>query len=335
METSSRKRAVTVGIFVFLGLTLLVVGVLTIGNMKKAFSRSITVQSVFDDVNGLQPGNNIWFSGVKIGTVKKIRFYGDSQVEVTMNIEAKSQEYIRKDAKAKISSDGLIGSKIIVIYGGTTKVPSIEDGDHLAVERIFTTEDMMNTLQDNNVNLLAITSDFKEISKKIRNGEGSLGKVLNDDNLYLELEKTLISLKKTASNAQNLTASFAAYGEKLHQQGGLANDLATDTLIMKDLRATMVQLNRTMGTAHAMMEDLKETSADLKTNKTSPIGVLMHDEAAAASLKSTLRNLETSSVKLDENLEALQHNFLLRRFFKKKAKEEAKAAKDSLKRIDE
>lgn len=327
---SNKKRAVTVGIFVSLGIVLLVIGVLTIGNMKKVFSRSIRVETIFDDVNGLQPGSNVWFSGVKIGTVKKIRFHGNSQVEVTMNIESKSQEYIRKDAKAKISSDGLIGSKIIVIYGGTTKAEPIEEGDHLAVEKIFTTEDMMNTLQDNNVNLLAITTDFKEISKKIRGGEGNLGKILNDEKLYNDLERTLGTLQKAASNAQTMTAAFSDYGKKLHQKGGLANDLVSDTLIMKDVRSAMDQLNQTVVTANSMVSDLKETSQGIKTNKNSPVGVLLHDEETAVSLKSTLKNLETSSVKLDQNLEALQHNFLLRRFFKKKAKREAEAVKDSI-----
>jgi phospholipid/cholesterol/gamma-HCH transport system substrate-binding protein len=103
----------------------------------------------------------------------------------------------------------------------------------------------------------------------------------------------------------------------------------TDTVIMKDVRAAMVQLNETVGTAGAMVNDLKETSQGLKTNKNTPAGVLLHDEETAASLKTTFRNLETSSVKLDENLEALQHNFLFRRYFKKKSKKESQALKDS------
>ena len=44
----------------------------------------------------------------------------------------------------------------------------------------------------------------------------------------------------------------------------------------------------------------------------------------AASLKQTLKNLETGSKKLDEDLEALQHNFLFRKYFRKKAKSESK-----------
>ena len=65
--------------------------------------------------------------------------------------------------------------------------------------------------------------------------------------------------------------------------------------------------------------NLKATSEKLN-NKDNVAGVLLNDPQAAASVKGTLSNLQTSSQKLDEDLEALQHNFLLRGFFRKKAK---------------
>src|SRR3954468_6284645 len=116
-EPKKSKRGVAVGFFIILGLVFLLAGVLTIGNLHSTFQRKMTITSIFDDVNGLSAGNNIWFSGVKIGTVKKLEFYGKSQVKVVMNIEREAQKYIRKDAKVKISTDGFIGNKILVIYG--------------------------------------------------------------------------------------------------------------------------------------------------------------------------------------------------------------------------
>jgi phospholipid/cholesterol/gamma-HCH transport system substrate-binding protein len=59
-------------------------------------------------------------------------------------------------------------------------------------------------------------------------------------------------------------------------------------------------------------------------NKNAPAGMFLHDEKTAASLKTTFQNLEAASKKLDEDLEAVQHNFLLRGFFKKKAKNDKK-----------
>jgi len=58
----------------------------------------------------------------------------------------------------------------------------------------------------------------------------------------------------------------------------------------------------------------------LRTVLTSPVGILPHDEEAGAHLKEMIKNLDSSSKKLDEDLEAVEHNFLLRRYFKKKQK---------------
>lgn len=323
-----QRRAVTVGLFVLVGLFIFVAGVFTIGGMRKSFVSKIEAKSIFEDVNGLKSGNNIWFSGVKVGTVKDIHFYGDSQVEVILNIEEKSQQYIRKDAVVKISSDGLIGNKIVVIEGGTTKVPPIEDGDVLRVKKEDSQQDIMNTLQANNKNILAITGDFKEISGKIRKGEGSVGKLLADEQLYKNLEVTMATLQRAANQAQTMTTSLNAYTAKLNKPGGLANDVVTDTIIMANVRRTVSELNETANTARAMVAGLKETtqqlSSDLTQKNDNAIGLLLRDKKTASDIKNTIQNLESSSEKLDESMEALQNNFLLRGFFRKQEKRAAK-----------
>ena len=157
MSESKNKRPVLVGLFVFVGLLFLTGGILMVGNLNETFKRKMKVYSLFEDVEGLQPGNNVWFSGVKIGTVSKIQFYGQSQVGVIMRIDKKDKRYIRKDSKVKLSTDGLIGNKILIIYGGTSLSPEVEEGDTLSVEPTFSSEDMINTLQENNKNVLEIT----------------------------------------------------------------------------------------------------------------------------------------------------------------------------------
>ncbi len=322
MNESSNKRAVMVGVFVLLGLSFLIGGILMVGNINSTFKKKMEVVSLFDDVSGLQTGNNIWFSGVKIGTVSNIRFFGKSEVAVTLKIERKAQQYIRKDAKVKVSADGLIGNKILVIYGGTSTAPEIAEGDTLAVDKTFSSEDMLNTLQANNENILAITTDFKSISKKIAEGEGTIGKLINDNSLYNHINATAASLQTTSYKAQQLINSLNNYASGLNKKGTLANDLTTDTIVFKSMRASVLELQKIMDTANALITTLKEAS----NNPESPIGVMLHDKQSGTQLKNTLENLEKSSQKLDEDLEALQHNFLLRRYFKKKAKEEKKKA---------
>jgi phospholipid/cholesterol/gamma-HCH transport system substrate-binding protein len=130
-----------------------------------------------------------------------VRFLDNSQVKVVLNIDQAAREYIRKDAKVKISTDGLIGNKILVISGGTERQEAIEEGDTLAVEKTLSSEEMMNTLQENNKNLLDITADVRKMSKKISGGEGNIGKVINDEDIYNNLSSAALNLRKASEKA--------------------------------------------------------------------------------------------------------------------------------------
>jgi phospholipid/cholesterol/gamma-HCH transport system substrate-binding protein len=316
MNESPNRRAVIVGLFVFLGLLFLLAGILVVGNLHKTFDKKIKVISRFDDVNGLQTGNNIWFSGVKIGTVSNLHFFGKSQVEVIMNIETKAQQYIRKDAKVKISSDGLIGNKILVIYGGTARSKEVQQGDTLEVEKTFSSDDMINTFQENNKNLLAITADFKTIMKKVAVGEGTIGKLLNDTLVYANINAATVSLQRASAKAQQLIGSLSTFSSGLNKKGTLANELTTDTIVFKSVKSSVAKLQQIADTANVFITNLKQAGNNPHTS----IGVLLHDEEAGAHLKQTIMNLQSSSNELNEDLEAAQHNFLLKGYFKKKAK---------------
>ena len=250
MIESPNKRAVIVGVFVFTGLVFLLAGILIVGNLRETFKRKMEVVSLFEDVAGLQKGNNIWLSGVKIGTVDKLNFYGKSQVEVRMSIDTKAQQFIPKDSKVKISNDGLIGNKILIIYGGTPESPSVDEGDTLRVEKTFSSEDMINTLQENNKNLLSITTDFKGISQKIANGEGTIGKLLIDEAIYNHLDAATLSLQNTAIQAQKLISSLTIFSEGLNKKGSLAHELTSDTVVYNSLKTSVVRIQQMADTAH-------------------------------------------------------------------------------------
>jgi phospholipid/cholesterol/gamma-HCH transport system substrate-binding protein len=328
MSTLKNNRPVVVGIFILLGLAILVVTIFTLGGEKKTFVKSFTLHAVFDDVSGLLKGGNVWFSGVKIGTVKNIRFYGKTQVEVTMSIENDAQPHIRKTAMAKIGSDGLIGNKIVVIYGGDDASPQVEANDFLHSEPALSTDDMLATLQANNKNLLEITSDFKSISKKIDSGKGTLATLLNDPAMANKLNSTIDKLETTVSNfkavsltSKSVLSNLHVFSAKINKPGNSVNDLVSDTVMYDNIRGTLSQLEKSADAVAKFTANLK-TVSDRLNQKNNVVGVLVNDSSAASNIKETLKNLETSSQKLDEDLEALQHNFLLKGFFRKKAKAE-------------
>ncbi|WP_281238769.1 MlaD family protein [Flavobacterium praedii] len=322
MNESSNKRGLYVGLFIFIGMLFLFGGILMVGNLHETFKKKMQLVSVFDEVNGLQTGANVWLSGVKIGKVKSIRISKNRNVWVTLDIENTAQQFIVKDAKAKIGTDGLIGNKVVIIYGGTENSQSVMDGDTLRVGSTYSTENMMIALQKNNENLLAITTDFKKISHKLTTNEGTVGKLLNDNVLYDNINSVALSLNNASVKADKLIASLNEYSTKLNRKGTLANDLVSDTIVFNSIKKSVSELEKMTKTANVFVENLKVASS----NPNSTIGVLLHDEESGANLKKTIENLKTSSEKLDEDLKAAQGSFLLRSYFKDKEKKAKKAA---------
>ncbi len=319
MQASDSKKGITVGIFVFIGLIIFVVGVFTLGSQKKAFVKSFNLNVVFDDIQGLKAGNNVWFSGVKIGTIKKISFYGTSQVKVLLSIEEEAHKYIHKDAKASIGSDGLIGNKIVVIDGGNPKFPFVEDGDMLKVDRTLSTDDIMKTLQVNNKNLNDITSDFKILSRDLVNGKGMVGTILTDSTVAANFKTIVKNLNATTAATNQMAVQLNSFSNKLNTKGGLADKFLTDTAVFSQIQSSVVQLQKTTDEAAKLTANLNQASGKLNESDNA-LGVLLNDEKTATQLKNIMGNLETSTQKLDEDLKALQSNFLLRGYFRKKEK---------------
>ena len=264
MKTNNNKKMVTVGVFIFLGLAIFIAGVLTLGGQKKTFEKKISLKAVFKDVGGLQVGNNVWLSGVKIGTVKKMSFIGNSGVEVIMSLETKAQKFIKKDAKAKISSEGFIGNKIVVIYDGGMESPTVDENDVLAVENGLNTDEILATFQQNNKNLLDITGNFQLISKRLLEGQGSIGKLLTDETLVNQLEASVNGFRRASQTTQKITADIAGYTAQLQAKGSLTNDLITDTVLFSGLKATAVQLQQASRTINDVSDNIKLVSNNIK-----------------------------------------------------------------------
>jgi phospholipid/cholesterol/gamma-HCH transport system substrate-binding protein len=327
MDASENRNSIIVGVFVLLGVAVFVIGVLTLGGQQKSFVKSIHISAIFNDVAGLKKGNNVWFSGVKVGTIKNINFTGPGQVDVVMSIDASTQQYIHNNAGVRISSDGLIGNKIIVIDGGSPQAPVVKDGAVLQSEKLLSTDDVMKTLQQNNQNLLAITSDFKQLSKQILAGKGTVGTLLADSSMGLQLKQTMRNLQAATQSAAQMAVSLNSFSNKMNTKGGFADNLLTDTVTFNHIRASVGRLKEAADNATILTDNLNKASNKLNTTDNA-LGVLLNDPKAAVKVQSTLDYLQQSSIKLNDDLEAVQHSFLLKGFFKKKEK----AKQDSIKK---
>jgi phospholipid/cholesterol/gamma-HCH transport system substrate-binding protein len=327
MDFKENRKSIIVGIFLALGLTIFIIGVFTLGGQQKSFAKSILVSAVFDDVNGLKKGNDVWFSGVKVGTISDVRFVGISQVGVKMRIDQKVQQYIHINSGVQLGSDGLIGNKIIVITGGSADAREIRNGDTLKSEKLFSTDDVLKTLQKNNQNLLAITGNFKTLSENILKGKGTLGTLLADSAMGMQLRNSMRNLQAATQSAANLAVQLNQFSNKMNTKGGLADKLLTDTSVFNRIKSAASELQQAANNASVLTSNLNKASNKLNSTDNA-LGVLLNDPKGAVQVQTTLNNLQQSSIKLNQDLEAAQHNFLLKGFFKKKAKAEADSLKN-------
>ena len=91
MRNLNGMKSILTGVFVLAGIAILLAGVFIIGGKDKTFKKSVIINAVFKDVNGLAKGSNVWYSGVKIGIVKKVSFV-ENGVLVSFSIEEEVEQ---------------------------------------------------------------------------------------------------------------------------------------------------------------------------------------------------------------------------------------------------
>jgi phospholipid/cholesterol/gamma-HCH transport system substrate-binding protein len=319
VETSEYKQNIKLGAFVIGGLLLFLISLFYIGSERNIFNRTFTISAIFKNVEGLKEGDNVWLSGVKIGTVKSVKIIKQGKVIVSLSLKDKQNEFIRKDATAFIGSDGLVGNKIVVIKTGVAQ-QVIEDADTINSFSPPDTQELINIAKEVGENTKSLTTDLKTIAAKLNKGQGVVGELLNDGPLAQDIRKTFSSLKTTGDNASRASSQLAALMNDIRHGDGLLPTLISDTSYEVAFHHAIKNIEDVSKNASTMATSLREVTSKINNNDNA-LGVILTDTAFAHKLQNTLKNTEEASYKLDENMEALQHNFLLRRYFKKKDKE--------------
>lgn len=203
---------IKLGIFVAIGIALFLAGIYYIGETKKLFSTTFRISAMFKDVNGLQVGNNVRFAGINVGTIEAIEIITDSTVKVDMILDVKTQKFIKKDAKAIIGSDGLMGNKIMNVSPGTTAFAMVENNDMIGTTIPISLDDMLLKLKNTTDNAALITDDLAAIMGNIRSGKGTIGKLFMDTVFADNLDKTIVNVKQgTKGFKQNMDAAKSSF----------------------------------------------------------------------------------------------------------------------------
>ena len=199
---------VKLGIFVTFGLILFIVGLYFIGQKQQLFNRTFRISGIFKDINGLQIGNNVRFAGINVGIVDDIEQITDTTVRINMLIEEDTRRFIKKDARAIIGSDGLMGNKIVLIFPGTSGKQMVKDNDIIQTKQTVTMDEILEKIKTSSENAASITGDLSVIINTIKEGKGTIGKVFMDTTFAKNVDETLINIKQGAGGfKQNMTAA--------------------------------------------------------------------------------------------------------------------------------
>lgn len=298
MREKDKSKYIKLGFFIIAGLVFFVVTIFYVGSKSNLFTPTIRIFTTFSSVSGLLEGNSVRFAGIDVGTVQNIEITASNKVVVTMIIQSEVKKFIKKDSEVSIGSEGLVGNKIVAISPGTPESPSVKDGDEIKSIQPVELSDIFESLNESTINAQKISADLADIVAKVNNGEGTLGQLVNNDQLYRTLDSTItgfaiatgqvnIVIKKVASSIDTISGDISALTSKI-----------------RNITGDIAEISRKMNSSESI------------------VGTLLTDTAFARNLKEviinanmTTKHLERGSFSLSQNMEALKHNFLFKGYF--------------------
>ncbi len=314
MKDSVESR---LGIFFAFAIIALLV-VLEFAGGYDYFKRGYRLHAHFKNVQELKTGDYVKMAGVQIGLIEHIADPSNGVVDVTMNLRKGID--IRRDSKATIKFIGFMAQYFVSIEPGTSAIRA-ENGENLDtieqpdlsglmtkldnvasgienLTRSFSGEKIDNLLgpitdliKNNQTNLSATFANIKTVSQRIADGQGTVGKLINEDTLYVSALNTVSNLQNSATNIRELAGQAREFITNVNHtvtsinagQGTIGRLVKDDTLYleatgsMTNLHQILLKINHGQGT----------------------VGQLINDD-------STLKNLKVSMQKIDKATESLE-----------------------------
>jgi phospholipid/cholesterol/gamma-HCH transport system substrate-binding protein len=322
---------IKLGIFVLAGLLFLVLLLYMIGRNKNLFGSSFELKARFQNVQGLRPGNNIRYSGIDAGTVKRINILNDTVIEVVMLMDKKMKKYIRKSSVAAIGTDGLMGNKLVNISPSNKPAGLVEDGDILEAEKTFDTNDMMQTLAKTNNDVAVIATEMKNTIRRI-NSSTAAWEILNDKTLPQNLRTSLANVKAATVKANEMVNNLNSIVKDVKSGKGSLGAIITDSSFAKNLNQAIEKIKSVGNDADKLADELSGATKNIHNevvNGKGPVTALLKDSAMVKNINESLDNINKGTNSFNEVMDALKHNFLFRGYFKKLEKQKQKGARQS------
>jgi phospholipid/cholesterol/gamma-HCH transport system substrate-binding protein len=310
---------IKLGLFVLAGLFFLVLLLYMIGKNRNLFGATYVLKARFDNVQGLVTGNNVRFSGIEAGTVKKINIISDSVIEVTMIVQKKMKSIIKKNAFASIGTEGFVGNKVVNIIPSKKNAAPANEGDILITKRNFNTEEMLETLYKTNEDVAAVAANLKITVQRINNSSG-IWKLMDDTLIPHQIKQSLTNIKSATIQADRFIEDLNLVIKNAKNGKGLIGSILNDTTIIRNLNDAVINVKKVSRETDSLVLNLKSIINGISENINNGNGIIQHllnDSTIPKNIQLSLENIQKGTDGFNKNMEALKHNFLFRGYFRK------------------
>jgi phospholipid/cholesterol/gamma-HCH transport system substrate-binding protein len=211
------SRAARLGAFIVATLAILVGGIFVIGGKQYLFSSTYQLRAQFDNVQGLDAGADVRLGGVHSGTVRNIVLphKPGERVTVVMDLGKSTHAIIKQDSVVTIETEGLLGNQFLAISFGSETSANVRDGELLSSrpplelsDLLAKTSSILDSSQEAIQSATRATANLQSISAKIDRGQGTAGALVNDKQLYTNLELITGTMHDTMIQAQAGATAF-------------------------------------------------------------------------------------------------------------------------------
>jgi phospholipid/cholesterol/gamma-HCH transport system substrate-binding protein len=336
-------RELRVGIFTFIALAVLIFLILNASGDFNPFERKFRLKARFGSAEGLREGAQVQLAGLSIGKVEEVKLLppgspDESKVEagllVSQTVDGQPVfERVRTDSTAQLVASTVLGNeKIIDITPGTAGGQPVQENYVLRSVAPATINQLTVSGNDLVQQLNRLALPVTEIADKVNQGEGTLGRVINDEELYLNLNETIRQARSTINELETTTrginqgrgtagrllndpalynslnrtvTELESIAEDLRAGRGTAGKFLRDEQLYNDLRSTVAETRASIARLNQIAERFDPIVADLAEGR-GTAGKFLKDEALYNEARDTLARFNSTAVRVENIVSAAE-----------------------------
>ena len=291
-----KSSEILVGIFVVIGIVLLVLMTLKIEKFQIGKEVGYLLNIYFDSATGLEKNSPVRVVGVRVGNVEKIAL---EQGKAKVTFRLPSEVILYKDAKAFIKSEGILGEKYVEISPGTAGYPKLGENDVVAQGEPPVDMDQVlskvGTLRDD---IKEITKPLGDVLKAV-DAKKVEGMIDNFNRFSGQLTGIANDSKETIQRAKDAFSRIEDIGDKVKKGEGTLGKLIADDTIYQDAKKTIETAKEAAESVKKTVDTLKNVSEKIERGE-GTLGKIINDDSLYKEAKKTVEALKNVSEKIEQ-----------------------------------